>query len=62
MHKYFENILKSFQIFQILMLGMNFRERSQKNQTSLAVRSGPRLFSEEDPFSSCVKKTTRVRR
>ena len=27
------------QIFQILMGGMNFRERSQKNQTSLAVRS-----------------------
>ena len=37
--KYFENSLKSLQIFQILMVGMNFWERSQKNQTSSAVRS-----------------------
>ena len=37
--KYFENSLKSFQIFQILMGGMNVRERLQKNQTSSAVRS-----------------------
>jgi hypothetical protein len=36
--KYFENSLKSLQIFQILMGGMNFWERSQKNQTSSAVR------------------------
>ena len=34
--KYFENSLKSFQIFQILIGGMNFRERLQKNQTSSA--------------------------
>ena len=32
MHKYFENSLKSFQIFQILMGGMNFRERLQKTK------------------------------
>ena len=37
--KIFENSLKSMQIFQILMVGMNFRERLQKNQTSTAVRS-----------------------
>jgi hypothetical protein len=30
--KYFENSLKSMQIFQILMGGMNFRKRSQKKQ------------------------------
>ena len=38
-HIFFENSLKSMQIFQILMGGMNFRERLQKNQTSSAVRS-----------------------
>ena len=37
--KSFENSLKSMQIFQILMGGMNFRERLRKNQTSSAVRS-----------------------
>ena len=37
--KNFENSLKSMQIFQILMGGMNFRERLQKNQMSSAVRS-----------------------
>ena len=37
--KNFENSLKSKQIFQILMKGMNFRERSQKTQMSSAVRS-----------------------
>ena len=37
--KCFENSLKSFEIFQILMGGMNFRERSQKKQMSSAVRS-----------------------
>ena len=37
--KFFEKSIKSMQSFQILMGGMNFRERSQKNQTSLAVRS-----------------------
>ena len=30
--KYFENSIKSMQIFQILMGGMNFRQRSQKNK------------------------------
>ena len=35
----FEVTVKSKQIFQILMGGMNFRERSQKNQMSSAVRS-----------------------
>ena len=29
-HKYFESSIKSMEIFQILMGGMNFRERSQK--------------------------------
>jgi hypothetical protein len=37
--KNFENSLKSMQTFQILMGGMNFRKRSQKNQISSAVRS-----------------------
>ena len=35
-HKYFENSLKSFQIFQILMGGMSFRERSQENPNILS--------------------------
>ena len=35
----FEVKVKSKKIFQILMEGMNFRERSPKNQMSLAVRS-----------------------
>ena len=38
--KHFENSLKSMQIFQILMGGMNFRERLQKHQMSSAMRSG----------------------
>ena len=33
--KHFENSLKSMQIFKILMGGMNFRERLQKNQTKV---------------------------
>ena len=37
--KIFENILRSMQIIQILMGGMNFRKRLQKNQMSSAVRS-----------------------
>ena len=37
--KNFENSFKSMQIFQIFMGGMNFKERSQKNQTFSAVRS-----------------------
>ena len=37
--KHFENRLKSFRIFQILMGGMNFREKLQKTQTSSAGRS-----------------------
>ena len=37
--KNFENNLKSMQIFQIMMGGMNSRERLQKNQISSAVRS-----------------------
>ena len=32
MRKYFENSLKSFKIFQILMGGMNFKEKSQKTK------------------------------
>ena len=37
--KYFDNSIKSMQIFQILMGGMNFREKLQKNQMPSAVRS-----------------------
>ena len=37
---FFENSLKSMQIFQLLMGGMNVRERSQKNQTSSPVQWG----------------------
>ena len=37
--KYFENSIKSFQIFQILMGGMSFRERLQEN---------PNIFSSEE--------------
>ena len=37
--KIFEKSLKLMQICQILQRGMNFSERLQKNQMSLAVRS-----------------------
>jgi hypothetical protein len=39
MLKHFENGLKSMQIFQRLMEGMNHRERLYLNQMSSAVRS-----------------------
>ena len=41
---FFENSLKSMQIFQTLIGGINLRERSQKNQTSSAVGSEKRGF------------------
>jgi hypothetical protein len=47
-HKsFFENSLKSMQIFQILMGGMSFRERLQKTQTFSAVRGDNQLNSED---------------
>ena len=50
--KNFENSLKSMQIFQILMGGMNFRERLRKNQTTSAVRS-VRVYSLEKVICIC---------
>ena len=47
--KHFENGLKSMQIFQRLMEGMNRRERSDLNQMYSAVRSGL------STFKSCIK-------
>ena len=41
---HFKNGLKSIQIFQILMGGMNRRQRAHKNQMSSAVRGDQRLF------------------
>ena len=41
------NGLKSMQIFQLLMGGMNFRERSQINQTSSVVRSALQCIGEK---------------
>ena len=52
--KIFENTLESMQIFLILIGGMNFRERSQKNPNVLSSERSERFIIYWKTFQSCV--------
>ena len=63
--KYFDNSIKSMQIFQILMGGMNFKEKSQKKPNALSIpevrtHGRHRRQNMQDPIKNSITGAQKV--